>query len=116
LIRDGSIREVAGSGSARIGRPAQSIGLVADAHYVAGVHIGAINGQAVITDVTTQEMTRRSFDYNPDDPDHIISKACQTVTELSSELKLDAGRLIGIGIGVPCAVDANRRVALGPRS
>lgn len=112
LIRDGSIREVAGSESARIGRPAQSIGLVADAHYVAGVHIGAINGQAVITDVTTQEMTRRSFDYNLDDPDHIISKACQTVTELSSELKLDARRLIGIGIGVPCAVDANRRVAL----
>ena len=41
LLRDGSVLESETSGSIGVGRPAQAVRLVPDAHSVAGVHIGA---------------------------------------------------------------------------
>ncbi|KQZ14154.1 ROK family transcriptional regulator [Mesorhizobium sp. Root554] len=114
LLRDGSVLESETSGSIGVGRPAQAVRLVPDAHSVAGVHIGAGHVQVAITDLKAAPKATASFEFDVHgaDPDRVVSDVAAMVMKLAAEVQIDTGKLLGIGVGVPGPVDFERRTAL----
>lgn len=114
LLRDGSVLESETSGSLGVGRPAQAVRLVPDAHSVAGVHIGAGHVQVAITDLKAAPKASASFEFDVHgaDPDRVVDEVAAMVTKLAAEVQIDAARLLGVGVGVPGPVDFERRTAL----
>jgi predicted NBD/HSP70 family sugar kinase len=112
LLRDGVVTNAGGGGSTSVGRPAQAIGLVADAFNVAGVHVGAGTVQVAITDLKacSKAMTAFTFDVTSTAPDALVKRIATALTRLAA--KNPSKRLMAIGVGVPGPVDSGRRKVL----
>lgn len=114
LLKEGSVIELETGGAGSVGRPAQAIRLVPEAHTVAGVHIGAGSAQVTITDLKTSAKGAMSFEFDLPGPDPaiIVKRIANALTGLAEEAQIETKRLLGIGISVPGPVDLARRTAI----
>lgn len=111
LLRDGSVRETANTTTNGVGRPAVGLTLVSDAYWVIGVHIGAGTIHAAITDLRAGVKRLSSFNFDPQttDPRVVIAKVASMVETLLQDSGVPRSRILGLGLGVPGPVDAERR-------
>lgn len=111
LLYDGAILECEVNEASGVGRPAQAVRLISEAHKVAGVHIGAGHVQVAITDLKAAPKAVASFEFDihGTEPDRVIELAAAAVKDLAAEIQMDVAKLLGVGVAVPGPVDAERR-------
>ncbi|HJP77858.1 MAG TPA: ROK family transcriptional regulator [Pseudonocardiaceae bacterium] len=110
LIEAGIVRESANTGptGARTGRPPQMLSLAPEAGYAIGIDVGHDHVRATLTDLVGAPQWDRSVGIAvDDDPEHALRTAVQLIEAAIAETEVDRGKILGIGLGIACPVDAS---------
>jgi predicted NBD/HSP70 family sugar kinase len=112
LLRDRIVVELDPSSPHSVGRPGQALQIIEDARHVVGAHVGAGAVSLVIADLSARPVASNSFDFDvaSTSPQQIVSQLAAMTRELVEASNVKG--LIGVGMGVPGQVDAERRKVL----
>jgi predicted NBD/HSP70 family sugar kinase len=107
LINDGVVAE-AGLVDSDGGRPRTLLQVRGEFGYVVGVDIGETHVQIGLFDYTLKTMATATYSVAATrlEPDSVVSLVVAGVDEVVSKVGVHAGELLGIGVGVPGAVQA----------
>jgi len=114
LSRRGFIREV-GLGPSTGGRPPALVELDPDAHFAIGVNIRPAWVEAVLIDLVGDIRAETTIPLQGGlDPDSVEKTVVEAVGQVSRLAQIDAGRVLGVGIGCPGPVVNSRTVVGAP--
>lgn len=106
LMRDGIVAEV-GIGTSSAGKPPILLSLVDDARYLIGVDLAETEFRGAVIDLRGRIVHRLNMAFAGRDGDAALTSVYALLDRL---IPLADGRLLGIGIGTPGLIDAERRV------
>ncbi|MEU3982002.1 ROK family transcriptional regulator [Streptomyces sp. NPDC026672] len=106
LIADGLVEE-AGSVDSDGGRPRTLLRVAPDSGHMIGVDVGETRVRVELFDLTLTELARVERPLAPQsyDVDVIVGHIRDGVAEVLRAAGIDAGRLLGVGVGVPGIVE-----------
>jgi glucokinase-like ROK family protein len=114
LISEGIIREEAPSEETerrRVGRPRTMLGLVPDARFAIGVHIGVGLFRVAVTNLHAQILHSQNKQFEIDTPaDQVIEAISATIKDLIHRSGVENERVLSIGIGASGLVDYEKGI------
>lgn len=107
------VRELNDNGTVRVtptssgGRRARAVTLSGDAGLVIGIHFGHSQLRVAVGNLAHQVLAEQSEPIDADAPaSQVLDRAEQLVGQLIETTGTGAGKLIGVGLGVPGPIDA----------
>jgi predicted NBD/HSP70 family sugar kinase len=106
LVADGLVEE-AGSVDSDGGRPRTLLRVAPASGYMIGVDVGETRVRIELFDLTLTELARaeRPLEQQRYEVEVIVGHIRDGITEVLAEAGIDAGQLLGVGIGVPGIVE-----------
>ncbi|MBE0689744.1 MAG: ROK family transcriptional regulator [Anaerolineae bacterium] len=90
----------------QVGRPQRLLTLIPDARYSAGIHIDVGKLHVAFTDVCGKLVACQSLDHQVDMDWHaVLDQACEALAALQTTHRLDAERVVGVGVAASGLVD-----------
>lgn len=109
LLEQGIVEE---EGTARLqqrrgaGRPRMALRLVPDARYAVGIHVGVGQIRVALTNLRANIIASHSFTHPLDkSAEAVLDEAVAQLRNLIEQHNLDAGNVIGVGVGASGLVD-----------
>ena len=91
-----------------MGRPGRLLAYNAEAGFVVGLDVGGTTTRAVLTDLLGAEVGRRYEATAQSSADGLARQLASIVHRLTADFRAN-GRVVGVGLGTPGVVDAQRR-------
>ncbi len=115
FIQKGLIRET-GKGESSGGKPPQLLEFVHDSSYIIGVDIGTTNIIAILMDLSAAIQYKHVMPTgSKDSSDEVIQRIIFSIDNVIAHSKIDTGKILGIGIGMPGLLDCEAgRVVFSP--
>lgn len=107
LIQERFLTEQA-VGESRGGRPPILLDLNYQAHQAVGLKLMEDRLEAVLTDLATRVLRRESRFLRGRSPHDVAEQAAEVTATLLAHADLSASHLVGIGMGLPGVIDANK--------
>jgi predicted NBD/HSP70 family sugar kinase len=93
---------------ARTGRPPQLLSLEPQAGYAIGLDVGHDHVRTILTDLIGTTVWDESVSMAVDgDPQRALDTAARLIDRAVEETRVPRDRLLGLGLGIACPVDAN---------
>jgi len=110
LIGAGLVAEIPDAApGGRTGRPPQLLSLRPDAAYAVGLDIGHDHVRVMLTDLVGTSCWDGTEPLDVDDaPDGTLNLAVRLVDTAIAETRVRRDRVLGVGLGIACPVDAGR--------
>ena len=114
-LMETGLLELRGAGSSRGGRKPILIGFEDDAYHLVGVDVGATHIGVAITDLRGQVKAWEHTAWEVrEDPVGALEMMAGLIEQRLDALDTDASRVVGIGVGLPSPIEAERPNQMSP--
>lgn len=112
LLLDGDALEVGKSFTS--GKPRTLIELAANSSCAFGVHLDPSHTTVALLNVHGSPLSQRSLETADSNPEEVVGMIADAIIDITQELELTSGNVLGIGVGVPGPVAIETGVMTHP--